>query len=160
MRQYPTHFGLGTYFVTDRNPEVVEEGLRFCQEIGLRGLANVEFKRDPRDGSLKMIEVQPPLHALSTRSFAQAGIDIATFDLRSPLGRPVRRMPELPRGVRLWAPLEDLRRRGNTAASGELSGSPGLAACCIARTTVLLRVADPGRRCTALEEAEDRLRRC
>jgi D-aspartate ligase len=46
LRQYPTHFGLGSYHLTEWNPEVAELGLRFARGAGLRGLVNVEFKRD------------------------------------------------------------------------------------------------------------------
>ncbi len=62
LRQFPPRFGTGTYHVTEWQPEVAEVGLRFFQGIGLRGLGNVEFKRDERDGQLKLIECNRALH--------------------------------------------------------------------------------------------------
>ena len=48
LRQHPNRFGTGTYHATTHDPEVAELGLRFFQAVGLRGLGNVEFKRDGR----------------------------------------------------------------------------------------------------------------
>ncbi len=120
LRQQPIHFGLGTYFVTEWLPEVAEEGLRFCQDIGLRGLANVEFKRDPRDGELKLIEVNHRFTAVN-EIVRVAGIDIATMVYDHLVGRPVERMPPYRSGVRLWAPIEDLRAAREYRREGELS---------------------------------------
>ena len=39
------------------DPELVELGLRSFRAIGYRGVGSIEFKRDDRDGRLKMIEL-------------------------------------------------------------------------------------------------------
>jgi len=63
--------------------EVVELGLRLLRGLGFHGIAQVEFKQDPRDGAFKLIEVNPRLwqwHALA----AACGVDlprIAYWDL-------------------------------------------------------------------------------
>lgn len=120
LRQYPVHFGLGTYFVTDHNPEVQELGLRFCRETGLRGLANFEFKRDPGDGRLKLIEVNHRFTAVN-EIVRRAGIDIAALTYDHLAGRAVERLPGYRAGVRLWSPLEDLRAYREYRHDGELS---------------------------------------
>ncbi|HEV8248978.1 MAG TPA: hypothetical protein VGQ15_03310 [Gaiellaceae bacterium] len=67
---------------------VVEQGLALLRGLGFRGLSQVEFKRDPRDGVYKLIEVNPRLfqwHGLA----AACGVDlpkVAYFDL---LGTPL-----------------------------------------------------------------------
>jgi hypothetical protein len=48
--------GNACYHLTDWNPEVGDLSLKLFQWVGLRGLANAEFKRDERDGKLKLIE--------------------------------------------------------------------------------------------------------
>ena len=63
--------------------EVVELGLRLLRGLGFHGVSQVEFKRDPRDGALKLIEVNPRLwqwHGLASA----CGVDlprIAYWDL-------------------------------------------------------------------------------
>ena len=56
LRQFPPGFGLATYSLQAWEVEVAEVALRFLRGIGLRGLSYTEFKRDPRDGQLKLIE--------------------------------------------------------------------------------------------------------
>lgn len=108
FRQFPPHFGVGTYHMTDWNPEVAEVGLRFLQGIGLRGLANVEFKRDARDGKLKLIECNHRLTA-ATDLVKQAGLDLASLAYDGALGRAKPLGSTYRKGLRLWCPVEDLR---------------------------------------------------
>jgi D-aspartate ligase len=120
IRQYPIHYGLGTYHVTDWSPEVAEAGLRFCQAVELRGLAHVEFKRDSRDDSLKLIECNHRFTGVN-EIIRRAGIDLGVMTYDYLLGRPIRRMPAYRSGVRLWSPIEDLRAARDYRRGGELS---------------------------------------
>jgi predicted ATP-grasp superfamily ATP-dependent carboligase len=59
LRQFPVRGGSTTYGVTANLPEVVDCGSRLLQKLGWRGVAQVNFAVDPRDGELKLIEVNP-----------------------------------------------------------------------------------------------------
>ena len=61
IRQYPTEFGVGTVVESLRYPALVELGLKFFRGIGYQGIGSIEFKKDERDGKLKMIELNPRL---------------------------------------------------------------------------------------------------
>jgi acetyl/propionyl-CoA carboxylase alpha subunit len=55
--------------------EVVDAGLRLLRAFGYHGLSQVEFKRDPRDGRFKLMEINPRLwqwHGLATA----CGVDL------------------------------------------------------------------------------------
>jgi len=55
--------------------EVVELGLRLLRALRFHGVSQVEFKRDPRDGLYRLMEVNPRLwqwHGLA----AACGVDI------------------------------------------------------------------------------------
>ena len=56
IRRHPPNMGLASSHVTDWNPAVREPALRLFRHVGLRGVANAEFKLDRRDGRLKLIE--------------------------------------------------------------------------------------------------------
>ena len=120
LRQYPIHFGLGTYHVMDWNPEVAELGLRFCRGVGLRGLANVEFKRDARDGSLKLIECNHRFTAIN-ELVRRAGVDLTVMTYELLLGRPPTEPLTYRPGARIWAPVEDFRAARDLRRAGELS---------------------------------------
>jgi predicted ATP-grasp superfamily ATP-dependent carboligase len=58
LRQHPREFGrAATYVETIEHPEVEELSERFLKAINYYGLVEVEFKQDPRDGQLKMLDV-------------------------------------------------------------------------------------------------------
>ena len=61
LRQTPP--GVGTCRVGEAVwvEPVVEQGLKLLRELGHTGLSQVEFKRDPRDGTFRLMEVNPRL---------------------------------------------------------------------------------------------------
>jgi len=119
-RQFPIAFGTGTYHVTKWQPDVAELGLRFFQGVGLRGLGNVEFKRDERDGQLKLIECNPRF-TMANGLARLAGIDFALLAYNRLVGRGLPPLESFRDDVSLWFPREDLRALRAYRASGELS---------------------------------------
>jgi len=100
---------------------VSDLGMRFCRSIGLRGLLNVEFKRDSRDGRLVLIECNHRFTA-STALHIAAGLDVPLFVYNRLVGAPT---PELGRPYNeaktLWYPLDDYRAFKEYRRRGELS---------------------------------------
>ncbi len=125
IRQYPPGFGLGTYHGTTHDPEVAELGQRFLDAVGLRGLANVEFKRDGRDGRLKLIECNARFTA-PNELIRHSGLDLALFAYDRLVGRPTPPLGDYREDVRLWEPVNDTRaflvyrRRGELTFGGWL----------------------------------------
>ena len=119
LRRHPEHQGFGSYHITDWSPDVLETGLRLVQHVGHRGIANVEFKRDDRDGRLKVIECNIRFTA-ANEILVASGYDLPLLVYSRLTGRPFAPLSETPykRGVRLWFPLADflefiaLRRQG------------------------------------------------
>ncbi len=120
IRQHPNRFGTGTYHATTHDPEVADAGLRFLQAVGLRGLGNVEFKRDGRDGQLKLIECNARF-TMSNELIRIAGIDLALFSYNRLLGRPTPPVDSYRDDTRLWDPVNDTRAFLEYRRSGELS---------------------------------------
>lgn len=74
-RQYPADFGRASTFVeTVDLPEIVEPSLRLLREIRWTGLVEVEYKRDPRDGALRLLDMNPRVWGWHTLC-ARAGVD-------------------------------------------------------------------------------------
>jgi D-aspartate ligase len=75
VRQGPLRFGTSAVFEVRFEPEVLELGLRLLDSVGYRGFAHVEFARDARDETFKVLEV-------NTRPPVWAGIAMtSTFDV-------------------------------------------------------------------------------
>jgi D-aspartate ligase len=103
-RQHPSDFGRASTFVETADlPEVRTLARRFLKAMDYYGLVEVEFKRDPRDGRPKLLDVNARTWGYHTLGQA-AGVDFPTLLFRDQMGM------ELPRsrartGVR-WIRLE------------------------------------------------------
>ncbi len=91
LRQYPRGFGTATLAESRWQPEVAAETLRALRALGHNGYGVVEFKRDARDGVLRITEVTGGRtwfpHGLVTRS----GINLPYIWYCDVLGLPVPR---------------------------------------------------------------------
>lgn len=59
IRQWPEDLGWGSMAESFHDPEVAELGTRFFHDINYRGFGTIEFKRDDRDGQLKVTDLNP-----------------------------------------------------------------------------------------------------
>ena len=60
LRGYPAMYGNTKLGQNDRVPEtVLDEVARLSRDIGLRGIAEFEYKRNPETGAFRLIEVNP-----------------------------------------------------------------------------------------------------
>ena len=88
-RQYPVEFGNASTFVeTTEEPTVEASGRKFLESVGFDGIAEVEFKFDPRDGKYKILDVNPRTWGWHTLGKA-AGMDFAYLLWRQAVGKPV-----------------------------------------------------------------------
>ncbi len=106
LRQFPIGFGSTSLARTESIPDVLSTGLAFLGAIGFQGIAHVEFKRDPRDGRLRMIEINPRV-ALWFQLARTAGVDIVAAAADDLSGRPIQPGREQRDGVRWQYGLKD-----------------------------------------------------
>jgi D-aspartate ligase len=102
-RQFPSDFGRASTFVeTIHEPDVVDQAHRVLAVLGATGLVEVEFKRDPRTGTLKLLDIN--LRAWGWHSVgARAGVDFPYLLWRFVHGEPVQTIHGAP-GVK-WKRL-------------------------------------------------------
>ncbi|HEY8450045.1 MAG TPA: hypothetical protein VIL95_06150 [Bacillota bacterium] len=99
LLQYPRRFGSGALAVSESDTEALTLATRMVTALGLVGLCNVELKRDARDGSLKLMEIDPRLwlwHDLGRR----AGVDLAYGYYRLLAGQPLAPMLHQQDGIK------------------------------------------------------------
>jgi predicted ATP-grasp superfamily ATP-dependent carboligase len=119
-RQFPRDFGqLSTYVETVDKPEIIEPAERLLAALRFTGLVEVEFKKDPRNGQLKVLDINPRVwgwHTLSRR----AGVDFPYLLWLLASGRPVPRLRG--RAGERWVHLSaDLRMAIEEIVGGRLS---------------------------------------
>lgn len=88
LRYFPPSGGSGALFVTVKYPAAADLGIRLLKGLGWVGYGDIDFILDPRDGELKIMEVNPRLSAPVKICF-EAGVDIAEMLLRFALGMEI-----------------------------------------------------------------------
>jgi D-aspartate ligase len=88
VRQYPMDFGRASSYVeTIESPEIETLSRRIFSELRLDGLAEVEFKRDPRDRLCKLLDINIRLWGWHTIG-SDAGLDFTYLAWQLANGHP------------------------------------------------------------------------
>jgi len=119
VRQGPLRFGTSAVFEARREPEVEEQGLRLLRQVGYKGFAHVELVRDPRDGTLKLVEVNTRLPVWAGIAMAR-GFNLARIAYDDLSGRPIRANGTAPDGVSWIYMAKDVWVSAQMARRGEL----------------------------------------
>ena len=111
LRMFPADFGCSSSAVSVPLAEVADAVAsleRLLADIHYRGIFNAEFKRDPRDGLFKILEVN--VRPFWQLAFASAcGVDLCEMAYRDALGLPVEPATDYPAGRHWVYPNVDLR---------------------------------------------------
>jgi len=119
IRRWPVCRGTGTFHQSEWLPETAEMGRRLFDGIGWHGIANVEFKRDTRDGQLKLIEVNARFTA-GHRLVTEAGAPIDVMIYCYLTGQPGPVFDSYSQTLRLWDPVRDFLAFRQLHRSGQL----------------------------------------
>jgi len=120
IRQHPVEFGMATMAESFRSPELEELGLRFFRGINYQGFGYIEFKRDDRDGRLKVTDLNTRLGKANNLA-TDSGIDFPLIHYLDLAGQtPAPRMT-FTEGVRWLDGLEDFMSSWQLIRAGELS---------------------------------------
>ena len=88
-RQHPREFGrAATYVETVFEPEIEELSERFLKAIHYHGLVEIEYKRDPRDGKYKLLDVNARTWGFHSIG-AACGVDFPYLLYADRLGLPI-----------------------------------------------------------------------
>ncbi len=75
-RSWPPHFGVATYARAVSNAPLVAEAAAFCRRVGYRGVVDMDWRLDRRDGRYHLLDCNPRVGS-SFRLFQSVdGIDV------------------------------------------------------------------------------------
>lgn len=120
IRRYPVNRGGACYHVSEWVPEIAEAGQKFFKGIGFKGIGNVEFKRDLRDGRLKIIESNTRFvaaHELFVRSGAPTDWLVYCYLTKQEL--PV--IDQYQQGLHMLYPVKDFLAYRELSQRGEIN---------------------------------------
>jgi D-aspartate ligase len=120
VRQYPLDFSrFSTYVETVDEPEVEEAGRRLVAAIGYTGIVQIQFKRDPRDGRHKLLDINP--RVFGSHSIGPgAGVDFSYLLWQLSQGYPIPEVRARP-GVRWVRMVGDALAAVKEMSQGTLS---------------------------------------
>lgn len=106
IRRFPYNRGSACYHYTKWMPETAALGKKFFNGIQFRGLGNIEFKKDPRDEKLKIIEVNARFTAAQELLY-RSGMDISHTIYKYLTGKPAVMQSRYRENLRYWYPRSD-----------------------------------------------------
>lgn len=109
LRTLPPAYGQTTALTVTWKSDVVELGRHCMESLGLRGIAKLDFKREP-DGELRLLEVNPRFNLWHLPG-AVGGVNLPALMYADLTGRPRPPAGPLRPGVRWTMSWNDLRGR-------------------------------------------------
>ena len=76
IRQFPVHVGCASLGVCRSNEEVAKTTIRFMQAIGYKGILDIGYRYDPRDGQYKVLDANPRVGQAFRLFAAQNDMDV------------------------------------------------------------------------------------
>ena len=99
IRQNPIHFGVGAVVESIGYTKLVEEGRKLFRGISFKGIGSAEFKKDERDGKLKLIEINPRYWQQNYLSTA-CGINFPYINYTDLMQRPIQIPSGFTKGIK------------------------------------------------------------
>lgn len=87
LQQYPNSGGPSTDRIGINDPEIVEKSLALMRALRWKGVAMVEWKVDPRDGTAKLMEVNPRFWG-SLELAIRSGVNFPVLYAQAAAGQP------------------------------------------------------------------------
>ena len=95
MRSWPPHAGATASAYSAPNPELAELSERLCKEIGFRGIADLDWRLDKRDGRYKLVDFNPRVGNQFRIFETTAGVDVVRALYLDLTGQPVPPAPQV-----------------------------------------------------------------
>lgn len=105
IRQFPVHTGCASLGECTWVPEVAELTIRFMQGLGYRGVLDIGYRKDPRDGTYKVLDINPRVGQAFRLFVAENGMDVIRAQYLHMTNQPLPE-PIVPIEGRRWL-IED-----------------------------------------------------
>lgn len=120
LRTYPTYAGIGCFVESVSVPEIVADGIDMLRRIRYSGLALLQFKRDDRDGTYKLLEINPRTSSWNLLA-AEAGVNLPYIAWRDAVGAPPQAPPVQRDGLRYLYFDHDVRAFWDYRKHGDIT---------------------------------------
>ena len=141
-RQYPVDFGYTSTFVEIVDePQLIDAARRILGSIAHHGLVEVEFKRDPRNGLMKILDVNPRPWTWFGLA-AAAGVDLGAMLWAIKSGHKVEAVSARPNTSWMYL-VRDMVAAGKLISGGRLTKRAYLRSFASVRAWATFAASDP-----------------
>lgn len=92
IRQHPARMGIASLGELRHNPAVIDATCDFLAAVGYRGIVDIGYRYDVRDGRYKVLDINPRLGGAFRMFVDEDGLDVARAMYRDLTGQPVRQV--------------------------------------------------------------------
>lgn len=121
FRQFPINFGASVYTGQKYVPELYEIGAKFLEEIGYKGFAEIEFKKDAYTGKYYLIEINARITNLNNLLY-KVGVNFPYITYMEMTGNQLQpKFVKEDTGRVFWYGYEDMLAVRDYVRTGQLS---------------------------------------
>ena len=100
IRQFPVHVGCASLGICKWNQEVADITTAFMKTVGYKGILDIGYRLDPRNGKYKVLDINPRVGQAFRLFVAEDGMDVVRALYKDLTGQLVLKRP--PREGRKW----------------------------------------------------------
>ena len=142
-RQYPINFGASVYTGQKYVQELYDIGSKFFEEVGYKGFAEIEFKKDSETGTFYLIEINVRITNLNNLLF-KSGINIPYITYRELTGDPLEpKAIKEDKNLVFWYAFEDFFAIRDYIRTGQLTLKEVLVSLLRPKAYAIWDIADP-----------------
>jgi predicted ATP-grasp superfamily ATP-dependent carboligase len=143
LKQYPERFGNGSVQISVHQPDLADHAQQVLRQLGYVGFGSVEYKLDPRDRKMKLIEINPrPVSGLQIA--IDSGTDLPWLAYEDLTGVAHDPLPSPRAGVLFVNESWELQRVWRTAPYSPVEWMRFAVSVARARSLATLSLRDPG----------------
>jgi predicted ATP-grasp superfamily ATP-dependent carboligase len=120
MRQIPIHSGVTSFGVCAANQPLLEMTIRFMTQLGYKGMVDIDFRFDARDGKYKVLDVNPRIGGTFRLFVDESGWDVARIMYLDMTGQATPTL-QPSEGRKWFVEFADLRAFYNHRREGSLT---------------------------------------
>jgi len=143
LRQHPTHTGMTSLGVCEHNAAVIEATERLMRRIGYRGIVDMGYRHDARDGRYKLLDVNPRIGSTFRLFVDAAGTDVLRALYLDMTGQPRPQRAPVREGRRWVVEHHDLAEAAAAVRRREMSPGAWLGSLRAVREAAWFSPTDP-----------------
>jgi predicted ATP-grasp superfamily ATP-dependent carboligase len=120
IREWPTKAGCACFVEELDVPELAEIVYKLIKKINYFGIIDSDFKKDPRDGRFKLLDINPRFW-MQISLPARCGINLPYISYMETLGKSAKKVHSSKKNIKWIFMVDDIRSAHSSISNGDLS---------------------------------------